>query len=178
MSPSVHLLADDWERLRRVYPDRDDRDLARTALALGRKAADAPFEIRVPPNLPKRERVQRLIVMLARSAGGVAVQRFRLVRDRERDARAERVEALTYERHLELDKDVVPPLKLEAKRLRAELRRLEEEARSMGIDVETIEPRISWPETIAVDGYEPPKYETNDERRRTAVAFFRRVGGA
>jgi hypothetical protein len=117
-------------------------------------------------------------MLLARSGGGVAVQGFRLVMDRERDARAERDVVRTYERHLELDKDVVPPLKLEAKRLRAELRRLEEEARSLGLDVEAIEPRIHWPETIAVDGYEPPRYETNDERRRTAVDFFRRVGGS
>jgi hypothetical protein len=174
---AIDVLADDWDRLRRLFPDREGTDLAGTASRLGHDAAEEPFEVRVPADLPPAERVQRLTMQLARSAGGVALQRFRLVTERERDVRAEHDEAVTYERHLELEKDVVPPLKLEAKRLRAELRALEAQARGLGIDVDALEPRIAWPDTIAVDGYEPPRYETNDQRRETAVAFFRRVGG-
>jgi hypothetical protein len=112
---------------------------------------------------------------LARKAASVAIHRFELVTTRERFARAEHDEQASYERHLELHKDVVPPLKLGAKALRSEVRRLEEQARGLGIDVDALEPRIDWPETMAVDDYKPPRYETNESRRRAAVEFFRRV---
>lgn len=177
MSGAVVLLAEDWERLRRAYPDANDVELARAALSRGRRAVQGPAEIRVPADLLPGERIGRLRMLLASSAGAAAVLRLRMIVDRERDVRAEREEIRTYERHLELEKDLVPPLKLEAQRLRAELRTLEREAREAGIDVGSIEPRIHWPETIAVDDYRPPRYQSHEERRRAAVEFFRRVGG-
>ncbi len=33
---------------------------------------------------------------------------------------------------------------------------------------------IDWPNTLAVDTFEPPTYVSNEIRRRAAVEFFRR----
>lgn len=176
MTRSVEILAGDWRLLRDVYPETDERTLVRLALERGAEIVDGSVEERVPQGLPPEERGARLRALVARRAAGVAVLHFTLVATRARAARAEELERETYERHLELDKDVVPPLKLEAKALRAEIRRLEEEALRRRIDTSTIEPHVNWPNTLAVDTYERPQYETNESRRRTAVEFFRRVG--
>src|SRR6266545_1561573 len=112
------------------------------------------IEDRPPVTLPSPERLARRRSTLARKAASVAIHRFELVTNRERFARAEHDEQASYERHLELHKDIVPPLKLEAKGLRSEVRQLEEEARELGIDVDAVEPRIDWPETMAVENYE------------------------
>jgi hypothetical protein len=177
MSGAVEVLVVDWEMLKRADPGALDTELAERALSRGRAIVAAPYEDRVPDDLPPAERLARLRGALARKAASVAIHRFELVTSRERFARAEQDEQASYERHLELHKDVVPPLKLEAKALRSEVRRLEEEARELGIDVDTLEPRIDWPETMAVDDYESPRYETTESRKRAAVEFFRRVVG-
>jgi hypothetical protein len=175
MSPRVEVLEVDWELLRGAFPGVPDAELAERALSRGRQILTAPDEDRHPVPLPSAEGLARRRCALARKAASVAIHRFELVTNRERFARAEQDERASYERHLELHKDIVPPLKLEAKGLRSEVRRLEEEARKLGIDVDAIEPRIEWPETMAVDDYEPPRYETNESRKRAAVEFFRRV---
>lgn len=178
MSASVRVLRVDWELLRASYPSVSDEELAREALArAGRILATAPEE-RVPDDVTGPERLERLGRLLARKAASVAVHRFELISQRERVERADRLERETYEQHLELDKDVVPPLKLEAKELRVELRRLEREAGALGIDVDEIEPAIDWDQTIFVDVYEPPRYETNEQRSRNAVEFFKRTSGS
>ena len=175
MSATVEVLEVDWEPLRRAFPGVPDAELAERALTRGRKVVMAPDEDRLPRTLPSAERLARRRWALARKAASVAIHRFELVTNRERFARAEQDEQASYERHLELHKDVVPPLKLEAKGLRSEVRRLEVRARELGIDVHAVEPPIDWPETMAVEDYEPPRYETNESRKRAAVEFFRRV---
>ncbi len=175
MSGAFEALMADWEILKHATPGVHDAELAERALSRGLAIVAAPYEDRVPDDLPPAERLARLRWALARKAASVAIHRFELVTTRERLARAEQDEQTSYERHLELHKDVVPPLKLEAKGLRSEVRRLEEEARELGIDVDAVEPRIDWPETMAVEDYEPPRYETNESRKRAAVEFFRRV---
>jgi hypothetical protein len=177
MSGAVEVLVVDWEILEHANPGALDAELAGRALSRGRAIVAAPYEDRVPEDLPPAERLARLRGALARKAASVAMHRFELVTGRERLARAEQDEQASYQQHLELHKDVVPPLKLEAKALRSEVRRLEEEARELGIDVDAVEPRIDWPETMAVDDYESPRYETNESRKRAVVEFFRRVGG-
>ena len=57
-----------------------------------------------------------------------------------------------------------------------EVRRLEDHVRARGIDPESIEPRIEWSRTLAVDLYKRPKYESNESRRRATVEFFKRLG--
>ena len=175
MSRTVEVLEVDWELLRGAFPGVSDAELAERALSRGRQIVMAPDEDRHPLTLPPAEGLARRRWALARKAAGVAIHRFELVTNRERFARAEQDEQASYERHLELHKDVVPPLKLEAKGLRSDVRRLEEEGRKLGIDVDAIEPRIDWPETMAVDDYESPRYETNESRKRAAVEFFRRA---
>jgi hypothetical protein len=175
MSRTVEVLEVDWELLRGAFSGVPDTELAERALSRGRQIVVAPDEDRHAVTLPSAERVARSRWTLARKAASVAIHRFELVTNRERFARAERDEQASYERHLELHKDIVPPLKLEAKRLRSEVRRLEKEARELGIDVDAIEPRIEWPETMAVEDYEPLRYETNESRKRAALEFFRRV---
>jgi hypothetical protein len=177
MSRVIEVLAVDWEPFRLAFPGLPDEDLAERALSRGRAIVAAPLEDRVPETLHPGERLSWLRAALARKAASVAIHRFELVTTRERFVRAEHDEQASYERHLELHKDVVPPLKLEAKALRSEVRRLEEQARGLGIDVDALEPRIDWPETMAVDDYQPPRYETNESRKRAAVEFFRRVRG-
>jgi hypothetical protein len=177
MSNAIEVLVVDWELLEHANPGVPDAELAERALSRGRAILAAPYEDRVPDDVPQAERLARLRGALARKAASVAIHRFELVTTRERLARAEQDEQASYERHLELHKDVVPPLKLEAKALRSEVRHLEEEARELGVDIDALEPRIDWPGTMAVDDYEPPRYETNESRKRAAVEFFRRVGG-
>ena len=176
MSRSVEILLVDREALRRSYPDLTDNDRAAACLERARIVVDQPYEERVPDGLPIDERIARLRTALAQKAASVAVHRFELVATRDRLDRAKGVERATYERHLVLHKDIVPPLKLEAKALRAEVRRLEHRARTRGIDVEAIEPAIDWTNTIWVEDYEPPRYESNEDRRKATVEFFRRVG--
>lgn len=162
MKSPVGILADDWERLRRCYPDVSEEELTRLALVRGAEIVDASED----------DRRAKIIG----EAAIVAMVRFRLVMGRDRAEVAVERERETYELHLELDKDLVPPLKLEAKRLRAELRALEEEARNSGVDPDAVEPHVDWAGTLAVDEYEAPRYATNETRRRAAVEFFRRVG--
>lgn len=162
MKRAVEILADDWERLRGCYPDMSVEELTRRVLIRGAEIVDASQD----------DRRARIIG----EAAIAAMLRFRLVMGRERAEVAEERERETYEQYLELDKDLVPPLKLEAKSLRAEIRRLEEEARNSSLDPDAVEPRVDWAGTLAVDEYEAPRYATNETRRRTAVEFFRRVG--
>jgi hypothetical protein len=123
------------------------------------------------------DEVERERYRMARASAAIALLRFELVTERARRVEALDSERATYERHLELEKDVIPPLKLKAKRLIAEIRILESAARELGIDVDAIAPEVDWPNATAVDDYEPTRYESNAERRRTAVEFFRRVSG-
>jgi len=172
----IEILASDWAILREAFPRVDEPELTARLLERGGAIVERSIEERVPEGLPTEERVGRLRDLLARKAAGVAVHRFEILTGRERAARAEESEQETYETYLELEKDVVPPLKLEAKVLRAEVRNLEEEARRRGIDPGGIEPRIDWPNTLSVDAYERPQYETNESRRRAVVEFFRKAG--
>jgi hypothetical protein len=174
MTAGVEILAVDWATL--VPTGRLEPDEVRGLLARGRAIAAAAPAGAMPEGLSRPERLERLRRSLAVAAARAAVHRFELVTQRERFERSERDELQTYERHLELHKDVVPPLKLEARALRAEVRSLEAEARARGIDVDAIQPAIDWRNTLAVDGYEAPKYETPESRKRAAVEFFRRVG--
>ncbi|HZP89743.1 MAG TPA: hypothetical protein VFC04_01960, partial [Actinomycetota bacterium] len=171
MSLRVEILSADWAAL--VPGNGLGPDEARALLARARAIALSSPAGAVPEGLSPAERVERLRGSFAVTAARAAVHRFELVTQRERFERSERDEIATYERHLELDRDVVPPLKLEARALRAEIRRLEAEARALGIDVDAVQPAIDWRNTLAVDGYEAPRYETPESRKRAAVEFFR-----
>ena len=172
MTTRIGILRADWQRLRLVFPDGDDIDLLRRVLERGRSVVALPIEHRVPDGLPAGERTARLRGILAREA--LATDRFALIRGRERFERAGENERRSYERHLELERDLVPPQKLRAGALRAEVRRLEAELRASGKDPSAVHPAIDWAHTLAVDDYSPPRYENAEDRRRTTVAFFRR----
>jgi hypothetical protein len=172
----VEMLAADLAHARRARPDLSEDALVGAALERGLRLAAQPIEARVPNDLPATERLRRLRTLFATTAALVAEMRTRLVLERERFERAATSERSAFMEHVELDRDVVPPLKLEAKRLRVALQQLEAEAEARGIDTADIEPRIDWPNTLAVDTYEPPTYVSNESRRRAATAFFRRNG--
>ena len=175
MSEYVRLLAADWGRLRAAYPGLDDERLVTQALAHGRDLlAELPTEPPTRGSLDRR--LEWLRRWFPRKAGSIAVQGFDLVEHLRRHAQAGEIERETYQVHLELNKDVVPPLKERAKALRAEVRRLEQEVRAIGLDPESIEPRIDWSKTLAVDIYRRPRYESNESRKRATVEFFRRLG--
>lgn len=176
MRRSVEVLRNEWEMLRRACPDGTDEERIASLIERGLAVIERAHADGTPDDLPGGDRIARLRTAVVLKAAGVAVHRFDLVTQRDRLSAARREERATYERHLALHRDVVPPMKLQAMALREEVRRLEQEARSRGIDPDTIEPRIDWSGTISVDGYEPPRYESTDDRRRAAVEFFRRVG--
>jgi hypothetical protein len=169
------VLKTDWERLRSAYPGLDDERLADGALARSREIlAELPTD---PPSTASVQvRLDWLSRWFPRKAASIAVQGLDLVDHIKWQAVAQEMEQRTYERHLELDKDIVPPLKEEAKALRAEVRRLEEQVRAKGVDPDSIEPRIDWSRTLAVDIYKRPRYESNESRKRTTVEFFKRLG--
>lgn len=175
MTRTVGILAFDFEAACSARPDLDETDLIREALVRGLEAADAAPEERVPDAIGASERLQRLRNVLANTAAEAAAFRWSLVTGRERYARARENEQRTYDEHLKLDRDLVRPLKMEAQRLRRELRRLEAEAQARGIDAAAIEPTIDWSRTILVDQYQPPELVSNESRRKAAVEFFRRL---
>jgi hypothetical protein len=179
MTRRVEILAVDWERLRRAYPERDDGDLSADAARRGAGIARRPPVDVTPPSASGSAdgagRLSWLRAWFPRRAASICAQRFDLVTGRDRFRRAAELEERTYREHLHLERELVPPLKEEAKALRAELRALERKVRELGVDPETIEPRIDWPRTLAVDTYTRPQYESNDARRQRAVDFFRRL---
>lgn len=159
MRDAVEVPARLWEALRAARPAASDAELTALALARGRSLAGDPLRVE-----------------LAERAALVLLLRERLARERARLAEAERRERAGYERDLTLQRDVIPPLKERAKALRAEIRALEARARSAGVDPETVTPRIDWADTLAVDDYEAPRFERDEDRRRAAIGFFRRLG--
>jgi len=169
----LDVLAVDWDRLRRARPGLDERALALECLRRGRLISRwlASEGERSDPGSPSA-----LALRFVQEAAGVAVHRFTYATRRASFESAARREEASYHDHLELAKDVVPVLKQEAKALKAEVRRVEEELRSRGVDPEGIEPRIDWRTAPAVDDYMPPKFESPAERRRAAVEHFRRPG--
>jgi len=175
VSEYVRVLATDWERLRSAYPGLDDERLAAEALDRGR---DLLAELPTSPPLEAslEQRVEWLRRWFPRKAGSIAAQGFELVEHLRRQAEVGEVERRTYEVHLALNKDVVPPIKEEAKALRAEVRRLEEAVRAKGFDPDSVEPSIDWSRTLAVDIYERPAYQSTESRRRATVEFFKRLG--
>ncbi|GIU98960.1 MAG: hypothetical protein KatS3mg014_0576 [Actinomycetota bacterium] len=106
----------------------------------------------------------------------MSLLRRRPAGERERLAEAERRDRATYERDLALQRDVIPPLKERAKALRARIRELEARARAAGVDPEAVAPSVDRADTLAVDDYEPPRFERDEDRRRAAIGFFRRLG--
>jgi hypothetical protein len=175
MMRSVMVLAVDWERLRDAYPDRTDKWLAADAVRRGLRLVQGPVADAGPSGPTADRRLAWLQASFPRRSGSICTQRFDLVTGRERFRRAAEMERRTYDEHLELERDLVPPLKERAKTLRAELRALEEQLRQLGVDPEGIEPKIDWPRTLAVDTYTRPHYEPNESRRRRTVEFFRRT---
>jgi len=176
MSEFVRVLKADWERLQAAYPGMNDERLADAALVRSREVlAEVPTE---PPSPgPAAVRLDWLTRWFPRKSASIAVQGLDLVDNIRRQAEAAESEERTYRTHLELNKDVVPPLKEEAKALRAEVRRLEERVRATGIDPDSIEPSIDWSRTLAVDIYKRPKFESNESRKQATVEFFKRLRG-
>jgi hypothetical protein len=169
VSERISVLAVEWDLLRRAVPGLRDGDLALKAFDRGLElTGDAPRPADVGEELRQR---------FAWQAAEVALHRYSFVTQRRRFAGAEAEEAGTFQRHLELERELVPPLKEQARSLRAEVRRLEGLLRSRGVDPDGIEPTVDWRYTLAVDSYAGPRYENDADRRKAVMEFFRRVGG-
>lgn len=174
MRRTLEVLAVDWERLRRARPSMRDDTIAEECITRGHQVAGQLERMSSPSSGAWPEDLQSLRARFVQEAALVAVHRFDYAVGRDRFDRASRREEETYREHLDLEKDVVPPLKQEAAALKAEVRRLEHELRSRGVDPESIEPSIDWRMTPAVDDYRPPRFQTPADRRRHALEFFRR----
>jgi len=172
----VSILTEDWHRFGRALADVPSNLLVDEAY---RRGLELLWECSLPTGSegPLANGRGSKRSAFAREAAEVAVHRFALITQRERLDAATKAELQMYQEGLELDREVVPPMKLEAKALRQQVRELEQRARAAGIDVDALEPQVDWSKTIHVEGYRPTKYETNEDRRAAAVEFFRRVGG-
>jgi hypothetical protein len=159
----VDLLSEDVERVRVAVAGLSDPDLWRDVATRGLV------------HLHHIERADDPIDAFVHLAATVAVYRLALATGRERLRDAVELERSAYEASIQLDREMVPPLKEEAKRLRMEIRSLEASLAKRGIDPDRVEPRIDWGETSSVDDYERPRYERPDERRRSAAEFFGRI---
>jgi hypothetical protein len=150
-----------WEAIRRAHPELDEAELAGACLERGRRllGRDAPGA--------RGE--------LARRAAAAASLRAELLEARRRAAALADRERASYERHLAVERDVVPPLRARARELRAAIARTEAELAARGIDPGSVAPPMPV-EALSVD-QEPPRYRTPEDRKRRAVEFFRRVGG-
>jgi hypothetical protein len=159
----VRLIAEDVERLRAAFPKLDDAALGSAMTESARRHAhDDP-----DPD----DALERFV----HDAAALATFRHRLLDAVGRRAAARHDERDAYEERIELDVDVLPPLRAEARALRAEIRRLESALRVKGVDPAAVEPTIEG-STVAVDRDAGPRYVDAAERRRAAVAFFRRTG--
>lgn len=160
----VALIAEDVRRLRAAYPEAD-------AARLETLLVDAALSHRAHEIDP-----DDIVDLFIHEAAALAVYRRRLTAAKGELPDAVEKEAASYAEGIELDRDVIPPLKQEAQRLRGQIRESEARLRARGVDPDTIEPRLAEG-SIAVDDYEPPRFADAEERRAATVAFFRRVGG-
>ena len=173
MRATTRVLHGDWERFRRANPDTDEDALATEIVVRGRRRLAGEWEEFIGPDVSREDRLEWLRRWIPRLAADIATLGFDLVENRGRAAEAARLEEATYQHDIELKKDVIPELKAEAKTLRAEMRRLESSLRSRGGDPDSIEPALPG-DTIYVDDFEQPKFETNESRRKAVVEYFRR----
>jgi hypothetical protein len=164
---AIEVFAGDLDIAQRARPELTPEDLVEEALARGL----ALIGLGADPGGDDDLRVD-----LADAVAEASAIRWILVTSRDRFVDARESEQQTYLEHLDLERDVVPPMKLEAQRLRKVLRGLEAKARVRGVDLAAIEPQIDWMNTISVEGYAPPRFQSNAERRETSVRFFRRLG--
>jgi len=145
----IRILAGDWDRLQRVHQGREP--LASELLDRGRQlAAEVPVE-RLPADAPLPERLDWLTRSVPRRAASIATLGYELVMNRGRLERSTELEKTTYERDLELQKDIVPPLKEQARALREQIRRLERELTSRGGDPSAGSPAIPAANAITAD---------------------------
>lgn len=178
----LEILAVDWERLRRTARASAPGDDALLVAEVIRRGVAIDAEGEPPmrledgsdPSARPLDAIRRLFVWRAANLG---VLRFYLLTNRERFEQITAAEDSRYREKIELDLEVVPPLKRKARDLRAEVRRLEGQLRERGIDPDHIEPTIDRDRTLAVDAYVNPEYETNEARRAKAIEVFRRLGG-
>ncbi len=184
MSPAtrlpVEVLTADWARVLRAAEASERVDAEDLEEEIGRRGAGLlagePPPERVDPLLAGEERLAALRRAFVRRAAALAVLRFEYASGRRRFVDAAEAEERAYVRKLALDRDVVPPMKEEARALRAEIRRLEAALRVAGVDPEAIGPAVDWSSTLAVDTYVRPEYESPESRRAKAIEFFRRLG--
>jgi hypothetical protein len=164
MGEGVEILRVDWERVRVGRPEATDEDLGAELYRRG-EAVVSDREPYLHDGL-RRDLVLR--------AALVAVHRFSYATSWERFKEAEAREEESYRRHAELAADVLPPLKAEARMLRARVRDIEAQAVGRGVDVESIEHQIDWRRTIAVDTPSGPGYETPAAQRARIREIFGR----
>jgi hypothetical protein len=159
----VDLISEDVERVRAAVAGLSDPDLWRDVATRGLV------------HLNHVERTDDPIDAFVHLAATVALYRLALATGRDRFRDISDLERSAYEQSVKLDREVLPPLKEEAKRLRMEIRSLEASIAERGTDPDLIEPRIDWGETSSVDDYAGPRLERPDERRRSVAEFFGRI---
>jgi len=155
------VLADDWALLHSAT-GLDDEALAAEVATRGARHTDEGSHGSDPHDA------------FIHAAAAAAAYRLDIVAGRDRHREAVEHGRAANERVVWLDREVVPPLKEEAKALRAEIRRLETELRSIDVDPSGIEPTIEWPTTLTVEDYGGSRYETPADRKRAVVSFFER----
>jgi hypothetical protein len=145
------LFAGEWTRLRRLDPRRSEHDLISEIVTRGSTLAAQPLVLQIPPAACPADQLAHTRTMFVQWAADYSWTLTRYLQHKpEADAlRAEDERVLEEIRHLE--QDVLPGLQSKAQDLRAELRALEAEAESRGIDTSAIEPKIDWAHTMFVE---------------------------
>lgn len=118
----VVLIAEDVRRLRAAYPEAD-------AARLETLLVDAALSHRAHEIDP-----DDIVDLFIHEAAALAVYRRRLTAAKGELPDAVEKEAASYAEGIELDRDVIPPLKQEAQQLRGQIRESEARLRARGVD--------------------------------------------
>ncbi len=166
MSVEITVPSGEWELLKRFDLEASETQMLEAAVRIGGPHLRHESDAQVVDSTPAEA--------LTHIGAEVAIYRALLAEGLEAVATAERQERDAYGESVELDTRVLPALKEQAKRLRAEILRLESLLAERGVDPNEIEPAMPI-DAIVVDHYTGPAYDEASERSRAAVEFFRRI---
>jgi hypothetical protein len=166
MSAEVTVPSGEWELLKRLDSEASETQMLEAAVRIGRPHLRHENDEQVVDSTPAEA--------LTHIGAEVAIYRVLIADGREAVAEAERQERDAYGESVDLDTRVLPALKEEAKRLRAEILQLESSLAERGMDPSEIDPAMPI-DAIVVDEYRGPAYDEASERSRAAVEFFRRI---
>jgi hypothetical protein len=157
------LLGAEWRLLRDAVPDTTDAELVSLIREHAAIVAGAGTS-------------EDATTTFCRKLAEIALDRATVVLSSARLSEVTPVDRAADEELITLRTEVVPERKAVARGLRREMMALEATVRGLGLDPETVEPRIGE-DAIDLDDAHGPRYESDEDRRRAVAEFFGRTGG-